>query len=197
MIIHKNLSNTFFILGWKMIKKYLIIIIIILLSLFLFTGCIEFGADIKDSDIKKPKTLTMTAQEHNNDILLDMDLSDDYSLLYNSLNDKDTLIIIDTIDEIIFDSNYNTTKIIFSWDTEEGADYLELFFEGNILDSYKIGNEVEITVRIKYVTFTYENFDFKMEIYEEQWVNEEYFKSNVGSGGNGFKPLPPNCIRLL
>jgi hypothetical protein len=34
-----------------------------------------------------------------------------------------------------------------------------------------------------------------MEIYEEQWVSEEFFRTDSEVGGDGFKPLPQNRIK--
>jgi hypothetical protein len=56
---------------------------------------------------------------------------------------------------------------------------------------------VKITVTIKYVKLTYQSVNFEMEIYQEQWVSEEDFISDLDSGGEGLKPLPQSCIEIV
>ena len=178
-------------------KGALLGVAVSIIVILLVVGYLQFGiqVDQDDPDIKIP--IVMTAQQHNNDIPLDTDWSDGYSLLYNTLENGDLLIIEDVINEIFYSNDEDATIIIFRWVVNEESDYLDLTFEGDLTDSFEMGDKVSISVTIKYVMFSYEEFNFEMEIYKEQWVSEEYFRENVDSGADGFKPLPENIISKL
>jgi hypothetical protein len=160
-------------------------------------GYIQFGTQVDRDDVYVKIPIVMTAEEHNNDIPIDEDWSDGYSLLYNTLENGDLLIIEDVINDIFYDSDEDVTIIIFRWIINDVSDYLDLTFEGDLTDSFEIGDKVSISVTIKYVTLSYKEFNFKMEIYKEQWVSEEYFRNDVDSGGDGFKPLSESSIAKL
>ena len=36
--------------------------------------------------------------------------------------------------------------------------------------------------------------DFDMELFEEMWVSEEYYKTKADAGELGYKSLPQSCI---
>jgi len=131
--------------------------------------------------------ITMTAKELYNDKET-IQGPDNVTINYKSLNDGDALIIQDTIFRIKYDYFFNKTIILFLWDQENSSDPIEFEFEGNITGSYFIDDQVKITVKIKHVIFSYQDVPYDMELFEEQWVNEEYFNSNR------YKPLPSNCI---
>jgi hypothetical protein len=56
---------------------------------------------------------------------------------------------------------------------------------------------VRIILTIKYVEFTYSNVNFELEVYNEQWDSVDFFKTDLDSGGEGFKPLPHSTIELV
>ena len=182
-----------------MFKKSLFpTIAIYFIMIILFSGCVEFGTEVQDDRGKiTGEIVVMTAKEHNEDIILDMDWSDGYSILYDSLDDGDSLIIQDKISDILYDDIDDVSIVFFRWVEGDSIDYLSLAFEGDITKTYKTGDTVEISLTIKYVNFYYEELNFELEIYQEQWENEEYFKNDADSGGDGFKPLPQNCIKVV
>jgi len=159
----------------------------------LMCGCTE-NKNNGSSNGTSAKTYTWTAKQATEDMPLDLDWNDGFQMLYNTLKDGDTLIIQDTITNISYNSDKDTTTVTFEWTEDNVTNSFNPFFEGNITNSYKPGDEVKISVTIKYVTVTYQGFNFEMEIYAEQWESEEYFVSDLDSGGEGFKPLPQSCI---
>jgi len=134
--------------------------------------------------------ITMTAKELNNDMET-IQGPDNVTINYKSLNDGDTLIIQDAIFKINYDYVFNKTIILFVWDEGNLSDSMIFEFEGNITGSYFNDDQVKITVKIKHVIFSYQNVSHDMELFEEQWVNEEYFNSNR------YKPLPQSCITKI
>ena len=170
----------------------------LLLLLVNLTGCLDFsGSDVEDKKIGDINTVIWSAEEHNNDIPLDKDWEDGYSILYNSLNEGDILILKDMIDDIYYNKENDETNIIFEWEIDESTDYLELFFEGDITFDFLIGDRIEITLEIQHVQFKYEGFDLELEIFKGQWESTEYFNSDVERGGNGFRPLPADLINIV
>jgi hypothetical protein len=173
-------------------KKTVITIFIINLILVLITsGCTE------NNQNGTAKTYTWTAKQVVADIPIDTDWNDGIQMLYNTLKDGDTLIIQDTITNISYDPDTNTTLVTFEWAEGNETNSLNPTFEGDITGYYQPGSNVKITVTIKYVKLTYQSVNFEMEIYEEQWVSEEDFISDLDSGGEGLKPLPQSCIEIV
>ena len=163
-------------------KSSILICVIIVTLLLFFCGCSEEKKQSKNS-------YTWTAKQVFEDIPLDLDWEDDYQLLYNTLEDGDKLIIQDTISDIIYDSDFDITKIIFEWTDEGETNSYYVDFEGNLTDIYQKGVKVKITGVIKYVEFNYENLKFEIEIFEKQWINQDNFITN------GLKPLPSTSIK--
>ncbi len=178
----------------SILKKIIFLIIII----FIIIGFIQIGGiyiDINDSIDKQDSIeLIMTAKEHNSDIEIDTNIADGYKLLYNSLKDGDRLIIRDVISSISYYPEVDATKIVFEWSENEKNDSLEVFIKGDITSEYFKGDEVKISVTIKYVNFIFNNYSFEMEIFNEQWESEEYFYENAGTILLGFKPIPKSAI---
>jgi len=175
----------------SIMKKTVIVIFIIYLIIILITsGCTENNSTSK-------KTYTWTAKQVFADILKDTNWDDGNQWLYDTLEDGDTLIIQDTITNISYDPDTNTTIVTFEWTEGNETNSLNPTFEGDITSYYQPGSNVKITVTIKYVKLTYQNVIFEMEIYQEQWESEEYFISDSDSSGEGLKPLPQSCIELV
>lgn len=178
-------------------KGALLGIVVFVIIILLVVGYLQFGIQVDQDDLDVKIPVIMTAEEHNNDIPVDQDWSDGYSLLYNTLENGDLLIIEDVINDILYQSDEDVTIIFFRWIENDEGDYLDLTFEGDLTDSFDMGDKVSVSVAIKYVTFSYKGFNFEMEIYKEQWVSEEYFRDDADSGGDGFKPLPETIIDKL
>jgi hypothetical protein len=175
------------------LKKSIVstILLTIILIVF-FSGCLDLGGNGDDNN---QNAVIMTAREHINDLTLKTDIEGGYSLLYDSLENGDKLIIKDTISDIFYDEKIDETKITFGWTEDGEQQFLELFFEGDLTETYSHVDEVEITVTIKYVNITFAGFIFEMEIYEEQWISEEFFRTDAEAGGDGLNPLPKNSIK--
>jgi len=167
-------------------KQIFGICIVVLMLVALVSGCTE-NKTTDNGGGATGNTYTMTAKEVQNDMTMDSDWSTYVKILFNSLEDGDTLIIHDTIDDISHSSDTDRTTITFN--TSEGGDMtssLNYPFEGDITGSYQIGDEVKITATIKHVEATYEqdgsSMDYELEIFEEMWTNmDEYIATQGGA----------------
>jgi len=171
-------------------RKIVAVSLIAIISVALFCGCTENNA-------RQKQTYTWTAKQVINDMPVDLEWDDGIQLLYNTLEDGDSLVIQDSITDIYYDPDTDTTVVVFEWSEGEENNSYAPFFEGDITDKYTIGQEVRITVTIKYVEISYGGFDFKIEIFEEQWENEEYFINNYYENGQGLKALPQSDISAV
>ncbi len=119
------------------------------------------------------------------------------SLNYNSLNDGDSIIIKDTImTNPQYDQNLDITTLEFDY----FIGYLgKPVFQGDLTSLYAMGDQVQISVTIKRVTFTLEPPDvimeltYDLEIFEKQWKSVDDFVAN-GVSSNALEPLPQNSI---
>jgi len=169
-------------------KKAIAIICIICIGLVLFvSGCTEQdnSGTNNNGGTTTGNTYTMTAKEVNADMTMDSDWSTYIKILYTTLEDGDTLIIQDTIDEISYDATTDRTTITF--DTSEGGDMtssLNYPFEGDLTATYTAGDTVKITATIKHVQETYEqggnSMDYELEIFAETWTNMDDYVATQG-----------------
>lgn len=166
-------------------KKVTIAVLII----FCFITAI-FICGCSEQNNNTGKTVTMTAKEHLEDIETIYG-TDEITTNFNSLDEGDTLIIQDTILNINYDDAADRTIIVFVSTEGELSDSMKFEFEGKLTDSFYNDEQVRITVKIKHVVFSYQNISYDMELYEEQWVSEEYFNSYR------YKPLPQSCITKI
>jgi len=174
-------------------KKSIIIIGIVVLALALvLTGCTDNKNDNGSSS--QPKTVTMNAQEFGEDMKVEW-LQTGMKTYFNSLDEGDTLIFQDEIDEISYDQTTDITTIEFEYSQEEGTytSSSQFMFDGNLTGDYSVGDEVKITVTIKHVTVTIQGMNLDMEIYEEYWVSEQYFTDNYMTG-NPYQALSTEKI---
>jgi len=164
-------------------KKAMLLVLVIFcfITVIFICGCSE------QNNTPGITGITMTAKELYNNVET-IEGPGNITINYKSLNDGDTLIVQDTNFKIFFDFVFNETKLIFVWDGGDSNNSLEFEFEGNITGSYSSFDQVKITVKIKHVKFSFRNINYDLELFEEQWVNEEYYVQN------GTKPLPPSCI---
>ncbi len=122
------------------------------------------------------------------------------SIEFGSLKDGDFIIIKDTISDIDYDSDVDVTTVTFEWTIGDSVQSMELKFEGDIRGLYKTGDQVKISVTIKYVSFTLEPPDvlqemtYEMEIFEKQWVSEEFYADTMATSLQGLKALPQSSI---
>lgn len=178
-------------------KKTIAILCAVCFGLALFvSGCTQkdnSGTNNNNDETTTGNTYTMTAKEVESDMNFTSDWSTYVRILYNSLEEGDTLIIHDTIDNISYDPDKNRTTITF--DTSEGGDMtssLNYPFEGDLTDTYSVGDTVEINDKIEHVEFTDNSSGttiiYEVETFEKLWTSkEEYIASEGGA-------LPATCI---
>jgi len=168
-------------------KKILGICIVVLMLVALVSGCTENNSNNNGGTDTTPQTYTWTAKQFIDDMPMDLDWSDGLQLLHTTLKDGDTVIIQDTITEVSYDSVTDRTTITFEWTIGDGGpSAFSPVFEGNLTDTYSVGDNVEITATMKYVTFTDDStgtsMTYELEIFEKTWTNkEEYIASQGGA----------------
>jgi len=169
-------------------KKIMILVLTTLL--FLTCGCIQ------QNTIK-----SITMKELNDDIQTNLSINlSVFTIGFKSFNESDTVTIVDTIKNIVYDQESNTTEFLF--DVEFNSSFLckPNVFKGDLRNLYSIGDKIKITVTVKRVIIPLEVVNFTitydLEIFEELWVGEEYFKSNI-MNGNSFKPLSKSLIEKI
>ena len=183
-------------------KQTLIVCIVVLMLVALFCGCTENKTNDDTDDGDKggettANTYTWTAKETMADIPIDTDFSDGAQVLYNTLKDGDALIIEDIISNINYDPDLDQTTISFEWTEDEMTGSFNPVFEGNLTEIYSAGDNVRITVTIKYVEFTYTDedlgvsMDYQIEVFEELWTTQEEY---ISSGGGA---LPATTIAMI
>jgi len=163
------------------------------------TGTVSVNID-EAEDGGAPSEVTMNMQEYAADQKFNTDLSSYYTQYQVSLNEGDILHIRDNISIIKYDSTRDQTNITLCRQVG-GTAYCETFrFEGNLTNDFQKNDEVIITVTIKHVVFADDDFDYDMEIFEEQWESEEYFNTHVDvftGYYKGFKPMASSVIEKI
>ena len=122
------------------------------------------------------------------------------TLIYKNLSDGDRIIIRDNISIITYFEERNETTIAFSWYEEMYKEHIIYFhFKGNITDRYKVGDEIEIPLTLKHVHIETNSTIYDIDVFEEQWVSEEYFAKNVHSIliYGGLKAMDPSIIKKV
>lgn len=148
------------------------------------------------NDGESDNTYVMSAKEHYEDRAVVVYFSN-VKIFYNTPNEGDIIIIKDSISNLIYDKISNITTISFVLDETGSLGTLYFLFEGDITNQYSAGDQVDITVTIKRVSFSYENVNYDLEIYTESWKGEEFFKENIISAldiTHALKPLSSNQI---
>ena len=179
-------------------KKQLILIgLVCIVSAAFLCGCTQLG---NNENGNSAKTVNMSVRELYEDMAPPENLLS-FNLLYNSLDDGDTLILQDTIPNISYDPTTQATSIKFEWSEEHNNGTLTqrttLLIDGDITDEFQVGDEFKITVTIKHVVISspYGEGELELEIFEEQWIGEDYFLDNFATGG--LRPLSRQYIEKL
>jgi len=169
-------------------KKQILFKLIFPIVIFIvFSGCTE---EINDTVNNDGEAIVMTGEEFYDNVE-DRDWgkvgeSGGYSRDYTNLEDGDKLIIRDQITEIYYHPDDDKTEIFVH-------QYINFNFEGDITNEYNFGDTIEISGVIIHRNFTYnENYTYDIEIFEKQWVDEEFFVNTRWS-----KPLPQSSIKKL
>lgn len=121
-------------------------------------------------------------------------------LLYPNFSDGECIIIQDNISLIQYYPNVNYTSVVFSWYKDQYTKpHVYYHFKGNITDEYKKGDTVEILLHLKHVELETKNMMYTIDIFEEQWVSNQYFIENVASIDidKGLKAMDQNGITKI
>lgn len=176
-------------------KKIVFVIVFCLIFLFVLCGCINDN----DTTNSGPKTFNWNAQNIADDLKSSTQMSGGsmkWKMDFESLNDGDTLILTDEISNITYTQFlYNATQISFNVKDYKAMGFnstvVSFLFEGDITDSFNIGDNVKITVTIK-------NFEI---VNETTGSNIEFEGYKEGSDPTGFlsltQILPKTCIKKL
>ena len=181
--------------------KYIIIGVLILFVIG-FSGCTEQN----NNGINGNGNGSTTGNEfrmNTTELIVDMDVQTDYATFmtmdYKSMEEGDTLIFMDTITSIRYLNDVDATEIAFRITVGETEwKSTQFYFTGNITSYYKVGDFVRITVTIKHVTLSdVQGMDLDIEIYDEAWESEEYYRSHMTTSTGGFYPMPIDKITKI
>jgi hypothetical protein len=175
-------------------KKTAFIIVICLIFLFVLCGCTE-DTDTMNSG---SKTYTWNAQNWADDLKISTQMSGGSwksKMDFETLNVGDTLIVTDEISNITYSEFfYDVTQI--SFDVQEykvllfNSSVVSFLFEGDITDSYTIGDTVKITVTIK-------NYEIANETAGGSIEFEGYEEGSDPKGISSTQILPTTCIKKI
>lgn len=165
-------------------KKNTKILTTLFIIVTLTCGCLQ----IQDQNIK-----TMSAQQFSDGIEREYNNTEKFFRInFKLLNEGDIVVIRDIIDDINYLSDSNTTKIEFKVNTTsptgEQIETIEFEFIGDITDSYKKNDAINITCTIKHVIFSYEGWNFNCEVFKEGWDQNYYIDNSF------LQLLPQNRI---
>lgn len=138
------------------------------------------------SEIDETRIITTTMNDLINDYEQSVD-NDTKIISYSlkSLNNGDTLIIQDSINDITYNASGDYTVVDF-----ETIIGYTLFFVGDITETFHSGDDIEIQLHIIKVSFTQQN-----PYTGEMWLIEhETFKEGWDSANNTFVPIPQKYI---
>lgn len=169
----------------------LITCLLIVFSLLLVVGCTQ-----------QDNTIVMTIKELENDQMTN--ISQDYStysISFKSLDDGDPVALKGVVSDVVYDSGNDTSYVLFAGDYNFSFfDYSIINFEGDLIGSFNPGDEVKILLTVKHVTVPIElagfGINYDIELFEEQWVDTDYFKTNMLTG-NPFKSLSQDLIEKI
>ena len=137
--------------------------------------------------------------EEDTDVNIDIE-KNKVEQLYPNFSQGDCIILRDTISIIQYSEEDGFTTIAFSWSEDAYTKTFEYYyFEGDITDSYKKDDTVEIKLHLKHVETETINATYYIDIFEEQWQSEQYFIENVDSFiiKDGLKPMNPNILNKI
>jgi hypothetical protein len=138
------------------------------------------------SEFDETRVIPMTMMDLINDYEQSVD-NDTRIISYSlkSLNNGDTLIVQDSINDIIYNASNGYTVVDF-----ETIIGYTLFFAGDITETFHSGDDIKIQLHIIKVSFTQQN-----PYTGEMWLIEhETFKEGWDSANNTFIPIPSEYI---
>jgi len=179
--------------------KIQIFVGMLMLLIMIFSGCTE-QINNKPNGDGNGTTNSNEFRMNTIQLLDDIDVQTDYAsymtMDYKSMEEGDTLIFMDTISSVRYINDVNATEIAFKITVgETGWKSTQFYFIGNITNSYSAGDFVKIKVTIKHVTLPdIQGMNLDIEIYEQAWRSEEYFRDNIATSIGGFYPMPIDTI---
>lgn len=149
-------------------------VIIILIAII----AIAYVSRNNDNHNTSGKTVVLTIQEYRDDVVFEKN----YTMHtvhnhYNSLNDGDTLILRGVVLQITPYGYYPLFKQNVTGLSLGHAEWpIVIFVEGNVTGKYKVEDEVEVTLHIKY-------YDIYQEYNNETWrINGEFPEESMVGG---------------
>jgi hypothetical protein len=143
-------------------------LLVCMLAVVATAGCLEDGGDTEAD-------ATMSMQELSNDYSQSTDQANmTMVLFFKSLDEGDTLLIKDIIENITYDEQNQSTSISFASTPQYAQGQIpQLRFEGDITDDFSPGDAVGVTTGIVNVTMTQQSQQGKItyhyETFEEGW----------------------------
>ncbi len=195
----------------------LFFLVIVFLIVVFFVGCFEEKKDdTNDNNIEfTGDTYTWDIERFMQDYNVEGNITawelygTGIAVYFDTLEDGDTLIIEDEIpDDIEYYSDGGFTVIPFSISYDDGrvGTVHNVFIDGDITDEFSAGDDFVLTVHIKHINVTAQNFmgsgdsirlDWEL-FYEQLNKGENFFKTSLTSSsdpfGEAIKPMDGSVI---
>jgi len=205
-------------------KNIIVIILIFVVTLGFFSGCIEEKVDGNDENVGNGDDDSEVTYDGDNYTWSIQKFMEEYNvegnitaweyyktgitISYDTLEEGDTLIIKDKIPEnISYDSGQNITLIPFTISYGRVQSTYNVMIKGDITDEFTPGTDFTLTVHIKHINVTAENFmgsgesiKLDWEVFQEQLnKDEEFFKNSLTNASAPFdeamKPMDQSVIK--
>ncbi len=198
-------------------KNIIVVLLIFIVALGFFSGCVEDKED-DNGDTEKTSdgdTYTWSIQRFMEDQNTEGNITawqlykTGITISFDTLEDGDTLIIKDKIPEnISYDSEQDITLIPFTITVTKGRVQTthNVMIKGDITDEFTPGTDFTLTVHIKHINVTAENFmdsgesiKLDWELFQEQLnKDEDFFKNSLTNSTAPFdeaiKPMEQSVI---
>jgi len=184
------------------IKQIQIVVGMLVILAIGFSGCTEQNnkeSNGNDNETTTGNEFRMNTSQLHDDMEVQTDYATFMTMNYKSMEEGDTLIFMDTISSVRYLNDVDATEITFRTTVgETGWRAITFFFTGNITSYYKVGDFVRITVTIKHVTISdVQGMDVDIEIFDEAWKSEEYYRSHMTTSTGGSYPMPIETITKI
>jgi hypothetical protein len=174
-------------------KNKLIIISLSIIIIIIFFAL--FVVYLQSNNYENEDTI-ISAQDFSETIETEINETEKTIFLnFKDLEDGDKITIKNSIDYMKYWEDLDYTAIEFqvntTLDNGEQVSSLEFDIQGNITDTYKKDDLVQLTFTIKNVKFEHENWSYDLEVYEEAYDQEFYINNSFT------QILPQSCIKKL
>jgi len=114
-----------------------------------------------------------------------------------TLSDGDAFCIEGAIDYIEYNQEHDATYFFFDYVLGEYTYPRAITVSGDITDEYSAGDNVLVSLHIKHVDTRVVNYEYDIEMFAENWVDEQYFRENCMGLLYAISPMSQDFIKKL